>query len=56
MDTPAYMTYALMVSWESVRIALLIADLNNFDVLSGNVHNAYLNAPPCEKYWFKAVP
>ena len=56
MDTPADMTYALALSQESVWITFLIAALNDFDVFSGNVQNAYLNAPPREKDWFKAGP
>ena len=54
MDTPAAMTYASVVSRESVRIALLLAALNDLDVLSSDVQNAYLNAPPREKAWFRA--
>ena len=37
MDTPAAMTYALVVLQESVHIAFLIADLKYLDVLSANV-------------------
>ena len=54
MDTSADMTYATTVVWESVQIALLIADLNDLGVLSSEVDNVYLNAPPCKKAWFKA--
>ena len=56
MDTPAATKYASVVLQESVRIALILADSNNLDVLSVNVHNAYMNAPPHKKYWFKAGP
>ena len=56
MDTPDAMTYASVVSRKSTKIALVIAALNNLDVLSANVHNAYLNAPPRDKYWFKIGP
>ena len=54
MDTPADMTYATVVSQESVRIVLLITSLNDLYVLSAYVHNSYLNAPPREKAWFKS--
>ena len=54
MDTPAAMTYALVVSWEIVRIALLLAALNDLNILSSEVQKAYLSAPPWKKDWFKA--
>jgi hypothetical protein len=53
-DTPSFMTYASVVSRESVRIAFTIAALNDLDVLSGDIGNAYLNAPTKEKIWFRA--
>ena len=56
MGKPDVMTYALVVLRENVQIALLLLALNNLDVLSANVHNAYLNAPPRDKYWFKIGP
>jgi Reverse transcriptase (RNA-dependent DNA polymerase) len=52
--TPASITYAGVVSRDSVRIAFLIAALNNLDILSCNIGNAYLNAPCWEKIWFQA--
>ena len=54
MDTPDAMTYASVVSQESVRIALLIAALNNLGLLSAGVQNACLNGPPRWKAWFEA--
>ena len=39
-DPPTAMTYASVVSRESVRIAFLLAALNNLDILSGNIGNA----------------
>ena len=53
-DTPTHMTYSSVVSRESVRIAFLIAALNDLDVLACDIQNAYLNAPTEEKLWFKA--
>ena len=44
-DTPASITYSSVVSRDSVRLAFLIAGLNDLDVLAGDVTNAYLNAP-----------
>ena len=55
-DPPASITYSSAVSRESVRIALLIAALNDLDVLSADVGNAYLNAKCREKVWFRAGP
>ena len=56
METPDDMTYASVVSWESVRISLLVTAFNDLGVFSADVHNVYLNAPPREKAWFKAGP
>ena len=53
-ETPASLTYSSVVSRESVRIALLIAALNDLQVLSADIGNAYLNAPAREKTYFIA--
>lgn len=45
------LTYASVVSHESVRIALTIATLNALEVKTSNVQNAYLTAPISEKIW-----
>jgi hypothetical protein len=50
-DTPSVLTYASVVTRESVRIALLIAALNDMSVLGADILNAYLNAPTTEKIW-----
>ena len=55
-DPPTYMTYSTVVSRESVRIAFLIAALNNLNVLAGDIQNAYLNTPTTEKLYFEAGP
>ena len=47
-------TYSSVVTRESVRIAFLIAGLNDLDVLACDIGNAYLNAPCQEKVWFEA--
>ena len=53
-DPPTTMTYSTVVSRESVHIAFLLAALNNLKVLSGDIQNAYLNAPREEKLFFVA--
>ena len=47
------MTYASIVSRETVRIALTIAALNGFQVKCGDVMNAYIQAPVTKKIWTK---
>ena len=53
-SAPSSITYSSVVSRESVRIAFLIAALNGLDVWAADIQNAYLNAPPREKVWFRA--
>jgi hypothetical protein len=48
-DPPAASTFSTVVSRESVRIAFLIAALNDLDVLAADVGNAYINAECAEK-------
>ena len=55
-DPPTAMTYASVVSRESVRIAFLLAALNDLDILTGDIGNAYLNAPTQEKIYYWAGP
>ena len=50
-DAPATITYASVVSRETVRIALLMAALNDLEVKAGDVLNAYVTAPVTEKVW-----
>jgi hypothetical protein len=50
-DTPPILTYSSVVSRESVRIALLIAALNDLQVMGADISNAYLTAPTTERYW-----
>jgi hypothetical protein len=50
-EPPASITYASVVSRESVRITFLLAALNGLDVLSADVQGAYLNAPCREKVY-----
>jgi hypothetical protein len=48
---PATITYASVVSLETVRLALTFASLNDLEVKVGNVLNAYITAPVKEKVW-----
>jgi len=48
---PVTIIYASAVSCETVRIALLMAALNDLDVKVGDVLNAYITAPITKKVW-----
>jgi hypothetical protein len=50
-ETPPTNTYASVVSQESVRIALTLAALNDLEVMTADIKNAYLTAPVLEKKW-----
>ena len=50
-EPPAAVTYASVVSRESVRIGLLIAALNDLNILSADIQNAYLTSPCQEKIY-----
>ena len=53
-DTPGLITYSSVVLRDSVRLAFLIAGLNDHDdVQAGDVTSAYLNAKHREKIWFE---
>ena len=53
IETPSSITYSsVVVSRESVKITFLIAALNDLDIMSCDIENAYLNAPCKEKIWF----
>ena len=51
IDTPSTLTYASVVSRESVRIALTIAAWNDLEVKSVDIQNAYATATNKEKIW-----
>jgi hypothetical protein len=55
-DPPKETVYSSVVTRESVRIFFLICALNDLNVLSCDVQNAYLNATTKEKNWFVAGP
>lgn len=44
-ETPVGICYSSVVSRNSVRIAFLVAALNDLDILATDIGNAYLNAP-----------
>jgi hypothetical protein len=48
-DAPVNLTYSSIVSHDSVRLAFLIVALNDIDILSGDIGNAYLQAHTREK-------
>ena len=52
----ATITYAIVVSRETVRIVLMIAALNDLEVKLGNILNAYVQAPVAEKVWTTLGP
>ena len=55
-ETPTTLTYASVVSRDSVRIALTIAAFNGLDILSCDIQNAYLTAEFRENIWTRAGP
>ena len=55
-ETPASVTYASVVSRESVRIALTLVALNDLEVKTADIENAYLSAPVGEKIWRRLGP
>ena len=53
---PPAAAYASVVSRESVRIALTLAALNDLEVKSSDVMNAFLSSPTDEKYYYVCGP
>jgi hypothetical protein len=53
-ETPQTLTYASVVTRESVRLGFLIAALNDLEIMAADVGKAYLNADCREKTWFVA--
>ena len=51
-NPPLSMTYASVVSCDSVRLDFLIVLLNDLDTLAGETHIVYLNYPKKEKGTF----
>ena len=55
-ETPASITYSSIVLRDSVRIAFLVAALNDLDVMVADIGNTYLNTPCQEKVYMVAGP
>ncbi len=55
-DPDPTLSYSSVVTRESVRIAFLIAALNEIEIKSIDIGNAYLNAPAQEKVYTTAGP
>ncbi len=53
-ETPTSLTYSSVVSRDSVKLAFMLAALNDLDIMACDIGNAYLNAPCREKIWFEA--
>jgi len=53
-NVPTNLTYSSVVSRESVRIMFPLAALNDLQILSADIGNAYLNAPNREKVYATA--
>jgi Reverse transcriptase (RNA-dependent DNA polymerase) len=53
---PATVTYASVVSRESVQIGFLVATLNDLAIMCADVQGAYLNAPCGEKVYMICGP
>ena len=49
--SPPKLTYASVVSQESVCITLKLYTLNDMEVKTYDIQNAYLTAPCSEKIW-----
>ena len=54
-DEPTESVYSSVVSRDTVRLAFLLAALNDVDILVGDVQNAYLNADTSEKIYIKSA-
>jgi hypothetical protein len=52
-DAPKDITYSSVVSRDSVRLFFLLAALNDVEVLSCDIQNAYLTAQTKEKLWIR---
>jgi hypothetical protein len=55
-NPPQEITYSSVVARDNVRIAFLIAALNDIDILATDIENAYLNSEPRERVYTTAGP
>jgi hypothetical protein len=53
---PTTSSYAGVVSWESIRIALTYSALMELPVIGADIQNAYLQAPSSEKHFIICGP
>ena len=53
---PEWSTYAGVVSWESVHIAMTYAALNNIPVWAAGIQNTYLHMPASKKHFIVYGP
>lgn len=53
-DLPYSLTFASVVSRDSVQLVFLIAALNKLNILAGDIQNVYLNMPTPENNYFIA--
>ena len=56
METPAVLTYASVVSHDTILIALTIAALHDLQVKTSDVENAFLTTPSEEHIWTTLGP
>jgi len=54
--TPIQLTYSSVVNRDSIRIAFLVAMLNDINILAADIGNTYLQAPAQEKVYTTAGP
>lgn len=52
-EVPSYASYSSVVSRDSVCIIFMLAALNNLEIKSVDIGNAYLNAPNKERVHVK---
>jgi hypothetical protein len=55
-EAPQTLTYASVVSRESVRIVLTMAALNDLEVKAADIQNAYRTAPVSKRIWTRLGP
>jgi hypothetical protein len=48
------MTFSSVVSRDSICLAFLIVALNDINIMSTDLENAFIQAPCCEKIWFES--
>ena len=54
-NVPKHTSYSTLVSQESVRACFTLAALNDMEVMTADIDNAYLNIKPLEKCHVQVV-